>query len=73
MLCVKMIVLKGIIMIIIIILFVLFVVKQNVLEDFVIPSVRLPKEYLANNVEIVVNGICSAAGKSKPPRGNVGT
>jgi Fur family ferric uptake transcriptional regulator len=40
--------------------------KTECLEDFVIPSVKLPKEYLANNVEIVVNGVCSACQKSKP-------
>jgi len=37
--------------------------KTECLEDFVIPMVRLPKEYLANNVEIVVNGICSTCRK----------
>ena len=37
--------------------------KTECLEDFVIPSVKLPRDYTATNVEIVVNGICSACRK----------
>jgi Fur family ferric uptake transcriptional regulator len=37
--------------------------KTECLEDFVIPSVKLPKDYSANNMEIVVNGVCSACRK----------
>ena len=29
------------------------------LEDFIMPAVRLPKDYTAGNVEIVINGVCS--------------
>ena len=28
------------------------------LEDFIIPAVKLPKDYSAENVEIVINGVC---------------
>ena len=37
--------------------------KTECLEDFIIPSVRLPKDYAANNVEIVVNGLCNTCRK----------
>ena len=33
--------------------------KTECLDDFVMPAMRLPKDYTANNVEIVVNGLCS--------------
>ena len=33
--------------------------KTECLEDFIIPSVRLPKGYSAKNIEIVVNGTCT--------------
>lgn len=33
--------------------------KTECLEDFVIPSIKLPKNYAAKNVEIVVNGLCN--------------
>ena len=28
------------------------------LEDFIIPAVKLPKDYTASHVEIVINGLC---------------
>ena len=28
------------------------------LEDFIMPSIKLPKDYSASNVEIVINGLC---------------
>lgn len=28
------------------------------LEDFIMPAVKLPKDYTASNVEIVINGFC---------------
>jgi Fur family ferric uptake transcriptional regulator len=28
------------------------------LEDFIMPAVKLPKDYTASNVEIVINGLC---------------
>jgi Fur family ferric uptake transcriptional regulator len=33
--------------------------KTECLEDFVLPVVKLPKDYTAKNVEIVINGVCS--------------
>lgn len=32
--------------------------KTECLEDFIIPAVKLPRGYTADNIEIVVNGIC---------------
>lgn len=32
--------------------------RTECLDDFIIPAVKLPRGYTANNVEIVVNGIC---------------
>ena len=37
--------------------------KTECLEDFIMPSVKLPKDYSANNVEIVINGFCSGCRK----------
>jgi Fur family ferric uptake transcriptional regulator len=37
--------------------------KTECLEDFIIPAVKLPKDYTASNVEIVVNGTCNACRK----------
>jgi Fur family ferric uptake transcriptional regulator len=37
--------------------------KTECLEEFIIPSVKLPRNYIANNVEIVVNGVCSTCRK----------
>lgn len=37
--------------------------KTECLEDFIIPAVKLPREYVADNVEIVVNGLCSGCRK----------
>jgi len=37
--------------------------KTECMEEFVIPVVKLPKEYTANSVEIVVNGMCSTCRK----------
>jgi Fur family transcriptional regulator, ferric uptake regulator len=28
------------------------------LEDFIMPAVKLPRDYTASNVEIVINGLC---------------
>jgi len=28
------------------------------LEDFIVPAIKLPKDYTASNVEIVINGLC---------------
>jgi len=33
--------------------------QTECLEDFILPAVKLPKDYTASNVEIVINGICS--------------
>lgn len=38
--------------------------KTECLDEVIIPSVKLPKNYSASNVEIVVNGICSTCRKS---------
>lgn len=32
--------------------------RTECLEEFVIPSIKLPRGYQANNIEIVVNGVC---------------
>ena len=37
--------------------------KTECLEEFIIPAVKLPKDYTASNVEIVVNGTCNACRK----------
>ena len=37
--------------------------KTECLEDFIIPVVKLPKDYSADNVEIVINGVCSTCRK----------
>jgi Fur family ferric uptake transcriptional regulator len=34
--------------------------KTECLDEFVIPAVKLPRNYTASNIEIVVNGTCSA-------------
>jgi Fur family ferric uptake transcriptional regulator len=33
------------------------------LEDFIMPAVKLPKDYTATNVEIVINGLCRSCSK----------
>lgn len=33
--------------------------KTECLEDFIIPSVKLPRGYVAKNIEIVINGSCN--------------
>lgn len=33
--------------------------KTECLEDFILPSLKLPKGYLAKNIEIVINGTCT--------------
>lgn len=33
--------------------------KTECMDDIIIPVVKLPKDYTARNVEIVVNGLCS--------------
>lgn len=38
--------------------------KTECLDEVIIPLVKLPKNYSASNVEIVVNGICSTCRKS---------
>lgn len=38
--------------------------KTECLDEFIIPSVKLPKNYIADNVEIVVNGVCSRCRKN---------
>ena len=38
--------------------------KTECLDEFVIPAVKLPKNYIADNVEIVVNGVCSNCRKN---------
>jgi len=37
------------------------------LEEFIMPAVKLPKNYIASNVEIVINGECSECRKKKAP------
>jgi Fur family ferric uptake transcriptional regulator len=34
--------------------------KTECLDEYVIPAVKLPRNYTASNIEIVVNGTCSA-------------
>ena len=41
--------------------------KTECLDDFIIPLVKLPKEYIADNVEIVVNGKCRDCLKKQTP------
>ena len=38
--------------------------KTECLDEFIIPAVKLPKNYSADNVEIVVNGVCSNCRKN---------
>ncbi len=38
--------------------------KTECLDDFIIPAVKLPKNYIANNIEIVVNGVCNNCRKN---------
>ena len=42
--------------------------KTECLEEFVLPSVRLPAGYAADNVEIVVNGLCGECLKKQTPK-----
>ena len=38
--------------------------KTECLEEFIVPAVRLPKDYTAENIEIVINGVCSVCQKN---------
>lgn len=41
--------------------------KTECLDDFVLPAVSLPRDYVAENVEIVVNGMCRECLKKQTP------
>lgn len=41
--------------------------KTECLDDIVLPAVSLPRDYVAENVEIVVNGMCRECLKKQTP------